>query len=94
MPITYPCRSPQEIGEQLQKIGREFGVTTGRKRRCGWFDLMVARYSTLINGYNSIIVTKLDIMDTFEEVKIGIQYKLDGEVLDSMPGEKQFRIRD
>ena len=80
----------QEIGDQLQKIGREFGVTTGRKRRCGWFDLMVARYSTLINGYTSVIITKLDIMDTFEEVKIGVQYKLNGEVLVSMPGKKHL----
>ena len=80
----------QEIGEQLQKIGRELGVTTGRKRRCGWFDLVVAQYSKLINGYNSVIITKLDVMDTFEEVKIGVQYKLDGKVLDSMPGKEQL----
>lgn len=63
------------------------GVTTGRKRRCGWFDVMVARYSCMINGYTSIALTKIDIFDTFDEIKIGKCYYLDGKKLDSIPGK-------
>ena len=70
----------------MQKLGREFGVTTGRKRRCGWFDVMVAKYSNMVNGFTSIALTKLDILDDFEEVKIGVAYTLEGRRLDSMPG--------
>ena len=76
----------QEIGDNLQRIGHEFGVTTGRKRRCGWFDVMVAKYSTLVNGYTSIALTKIDVLDTFDEVKIGVSYKLNGKELQSIPG--------
>ena len=77
----------QEIGNTLQERGREFGVTTGRRRRCGWFDMVVARYCSMINGFTSITIAKLDVMDTLEEVKIGIAYKLDGKLLESMPRE-------
>lgn len=84
----FPTELHNEIGERLQKIGKEFGVTTGRKRRCGWFDVVVARYSNMINGFTSIALTKLDILDTFEEVKIGVAYKLDGKVLENFPAEQ------
>jgi len=64
-----------EEGEKLQQIGREFGTTTGRKRRCGWFDAVVARYSALINGLTGIALTKIDIFDDFDEIKICTAYK-------------------
>ena len=76
----------QEIGNYLQEVGREYGVTTGRRRRCGWLDLVVMKHSCLINGYDSLNLTKLDILDDLSEVKIAVQYKLDGEELPGFPG--------
>jgi adenylosuccinate synthase len=74
-------------GEQLQRIGREFGVTTGRKRRCGWLDLVVVKYSAQVNCYSQINLTKLDILDSFEEIRVATSYKLDGEELDTFPAD-------
>ena len=62
-------------GEKIQNIGKEFGVTTGRKRRCGWFDLPIAKYSAQINGLTGIALTKLDVFDTFDKIKLCIAYK-------------------
>ncbi|KAE9381583.1 Adenylosuccinate synthetase [Stipitochalara longipes BDJ] len=76
-----------EVGTKLQEIGREWGVTTGRRRRCGWLDLVVVKYSAAINHYTSLNVTKLDILDTFPTIKVATAY-LDpttGEELDSFP---------
>ena len=64
-------------------------MTTGRKRRCGWFDVMVAKYSHLVNGFSKIALTKLDVLDKFEEISIGVSYSLDGKKLDSMPGKER-----
>ncbi|CAG8973891.1 hypothetical protein HYALB_00003669 [Hymenoscyphus albidus] len=64
----------EEVGVKLQEIGREFGVTTGRRRRCGWQDLVVVKYSTQINHYTEINLTKLDVLDTFKTIKIATQY--------------------
>ncbi|KAJ3539152.1 hypothetical protein NM208_g5609 [Fusarium decemcellulare] len=75
------------IGTKLQEIGREWGTSTGRRRRCGWLDLVVVKYSNSINYYTSLNLTKLDILDTFETIKIAIAYKIDGEELDSYPAD-------
>ena len=77
----------QDIGVQLQEIGLEFGATTGRRRRCGWLDLVVMKHSALINGYDSLNLTKLDILDGFEEIKIGVKYVVDGKDLAGFPGK-------
>ena len=74
-------------GEKLQKIGREFGVTTGRPRRCGWLDLVLVKYSAQVNCYTQINLTKLDILDSFEKIRVAIGYKLDGEELDTFPAD-------
>ena len=74
-----------KLVKTLQDIGAEFGVTTGRKRRCGWLDLVVLKYSTLINGYTSLNITKLDVLDTFKEIQIGVSYTYKGEKLNSFP---------
>lgn len=71
----FPSESIDEWGERLQTIGKEFGVTTGRKRRCGWLDLNVVKYSAAINSYTAINLTKLDILDTFPEIKIAVSYR-------------------
>jgi adenylosuccinate synthase len=71
----FPSEALDEDGAKLQDIGREFGVTTGRKRRCGWLDLHVVKYSAAINAYTEINLTKLDILDSFAEIKIAVAYR-------------------
>ena len=76
-----------ETGEKIQTIGAEFGVTTGRKRRCGWFDGVIAKYSVLVGGISTIALTKLDVFDTFDEIKLCVAYKnkKTGEITESYP---------
>ncbi|KAA0167737.1 hypothetical protein FNF31_00672 [Cafeteria roenbergensis] len=81
-----------DIGLHLQTVGAEIGVTTGRKRRCGWLDAVVMRYSHMVNGYASINITKLDVLDELEEVRIGVAYSLDGQVLP--PGMMPSTLED
>ncbi|ODQ64862.1 Adenylosuccinate synthetase [Nadsonia fulvescens var. elongata DSM 6958] len=81
----FPTEQLNEVGEHLQTVGAEFGVTTGRKRRCGWLDLVVLKYSTFVNGYTSLNITKLDVLDKLPEIKVGIQYRHNGKVLESFP---------
>ena len=81
----FPTELSGDIEEKLQTIGKEFGVTTGRRRRCGWFDGVVARYSHLINGFTGVAILKLDVLDSFEEINIGVKYRIDGEVFESVP---------
>ena len=72
----FPTELVNEIGEALQEKGHEFGVTSGRKRRCGWLDLNVIKYSHMLNGFTSINLTKLDVLSGFEEIKIATHYRL------------------
>ncbi|KAK3094154.1 hypothetical protein FSP39_024769 [Pinctada imbricata] len=82
----FPTELHCELGESLRNQGHEYGVTTGRPRRVGWLDMVMLRYSQMINGFTEIAITKLDILDTFKEVKIGIAYELDGKKnYDSFP---------
>ena len=76
-----------ETGEKLRTIGGEFGVTTGRPRRCGWFDAISAKYSVLVGGLSEVAITKLDVLDSFEEIKVAIAYKnkITGETTKSYP---------
>lgn len=75
------------MGDHLQHVGAEFGVTTGRRRRCGWLDLVVLKHSCLINGYDALNLTKLDVLDDLDEIKIGIGYVVDGQILPGFPGQ-------
>lgn len=81
----FPTEQLNKVGETLQDVGAEYGVTTGRKRRCGWLDLVVLKYSNLINGYTSLNITKLDVLDKFKEIEVGVAYKLNGKELPSFP---------
>ena len=74
-------------GEKIQNIGKEFGVTTGRKRRCGWFDLPIAKYSTQVSGLTGIALTKLDVFDTFDKIKLCVAYKdvRNGKIYEDYP---------
>ncbi|XP_075147779.1 adenylosuccinate synthetase [Haematobia irritans] len=83
----FPSEQLNEIGELLQTRGFEVGVTTKRKRRCGWLDIPLLRYTSLVNGYTCICLTKLDILDTLDEIKVAVAYKrADGKTLDHFPG--------
>ncbi|KAK2117905.1 Adenylosuccinate synthetase isozyme 2 [Saguinus oedipus] len=86
---AFPTEQENEIGELLQTRGREFGVTTGRKRRCGWLDLVLLKYAHMINGFTALALTKLDILDMFTEIKVGVAYKLDGEIIPHIPANQE-----
>jgi adenylosuccinate synthase len=94
--IRFDCNflSPvcQDIGIHLQEVGREYGTTTGRRRRCGWLDLVVLKYSCLVNGYDKLNLTKLDVLDQLSEIKVGVKYLLDGKELSSFPGTFSFHF--
>ena len=81
----FPTELKDTIGENLRSLGHEFGATTGRPRRCGWFDAVAMRYSTIINGIEQIAVTKLDVLDTLEEIKICVGYEVNGKRLKQFP---------
>ena len=70
----FPTELKDAVGQEIQKIGKEFGATTGRPRRCGWFDAVAASYSIKLNGINEIVITKLDILSTFDNIKICTDY--------------------
>lgn len=86
----FPSEQLNDIGEKLQSIGMEFGVTTGRKRRCGWLDLVVVKYSHSINWYDSINLTKLDVLDDFDEIKVATSYEYQGHKLTSFPADLEI----
>ncbi|MCB1330274.1 MAG: adenylosuccinate synthase [Maritimibacter sp.] len=90
----FPTELFDAVGERLGERGHEFGTTTGRKRRCGWFDATLVRQTCAINGINGICLTKLDVLDGFEELKICTGYELDGETLDYLPtaADQQARV--
>lgn len=83
----FPTELHDATGERLRSIGSEFGATTGRPRRCGWLDAFALRYSVIVNGISEIALTKMDVLDTFDEIKICTAYKLDGKVLKSIPAD-------
>ncbi|KAF3047656.1 hypothetical protein E8E12_011220 [Didymella heteroderae] len=81
----FPTEQLNEVGEKLQKVGHEVGVTTGRKRRCGWLDLVVLKHSHACNDYTTLNLTKLDVLDDFEELKIATSYSHKGQKLEGFP---------
>ncbi|RMX96680.1 hypothetical protein D0867_13052 [Hortaea werneckii] len=83
----FPSEQLNEFGERLQSVGKEFGVTTGRKRRCGWLDLVLVKFSHTINWYDCFNLTKLDILDDFDEIKVATEYRYKGEKLASFPAD-------
>ena len=82
----FPTELNDETGETIRELAQEFGVTTGRPRRVGWFDAVAAGYSMQVNGYTSAVVTRLDVLDGFDSVKICTAYELDGEIIHEFPG--------
>jgi len=82
-----PTEAPPAVAERIRQLGDEFGATTGRPRRCGWFDAVVVRYAVRVNGLTGLAVTKLDVLDTFAEIPVCVGYRREGDVLDSMPAD-------
>jgi len=81
----FPTELEDATGEQLRKIGNEFGATTGRPRRCGWMDGVALRFACMINGVTKLVITKADVLDAFEELKICTAYKINGEMSTEIP---------
>ena len=82
-----PTEMEGELGERTRKLGNEFGATTGRPRRCGWFDAVVVRYAGRVNGLTDLAVTKLDVLDTFDKIALCSAYEIDGELHDQFPAD-------
>jgi adenylosuccinate synthase len=89
----FPTEQKNEIGEFLGTRGHEFGVVTGRKRRCGWFDAVLVRQAVAVNGIKGIALTKLDVLDGLDEIKVCVGYLLDGEVIDYLPASQGAQAR-
>ncbi|MFC1639906.1 adenylosuccinate synthase [Gemmatimonadota bacterium] len=83
----FPTEKDDEAGEALRKMGGEYGATTGRPRRCGWFDAVVGRYASRVNGFTNLAVTKLDVLDTLPTIPVCVGYHYRGERLDVFPAD-------
>jgi adenylosuccinate synthase len=89
----FPTELTDEIGERLGQRGQEFGVVTGRKRRCGWFDACLVRQVARVSGLDGIALTKLDVLDGFAEINVCVAYDLDGQRIDSLPAGQNAQAR-
>ena len=89
----FPCELDDAIGTHLATVGREVGVNTGRPRRCGWFDAVLVRQTVKTNGINGIALTKLDVLDGLDELKICVGYRLDGKEIDYLPASQGQQAR-
>jgi adenylosuccinate synthase len=83
----FPTELFDEVGEELRRIGHEFGAVTGRPRRCGWLDLVALKYAVMVDGVTGLIMMKSDVMDDFDTVKVATAYKINGEIVDYFPYE-------
>lgn len=84
----FPSEDHGPLGEKIRQVGKEFGSVTGRPRRCGWFDIPLARYTGAVNGIDSLIVTKLDVLDELPEIPVCIGYKVNGQTVTDMPATR------
>jgi adenylosuccinate synthase len=82
---AFPSEDTTAVGEHIRRAGNEFGSVTGRPRRCGWFDVPLLRYTAEVNGFDSLIITKLDVLDELEEIPVCVAYEVDGNVVTQMP---------
>ena len=89
----FPTEQDNEVGRTLGKRGKEFGVVTGRPRRCGWFDAVLVRQTVRTGGIQGLAFTKLDILDGFDEIKVCIGYRLDGREIDYLPASEHAQAR-
>jgi adenylosuccinate synthase len=89
----FPTELHDEIGARIGRIGNEFGTNTGRPRRCGWFDAALTRQTVRTSGIDGVALTKLDVLDGFDEIKICTHYHLDGARIDYMPANPAAQAR-
>jgi adenylosuccinate synthase len=89
----FPSEQDNEIGHRIGDRGREFGTVTGRRRRCGWFDAVLLRQTVKTSGINGLALTKLDILDGFDEIKVAVRYRLDGREIDYLPAGEGAQAR-
>lgn len=89
----FPTELTDEVGETIGSRGHEFGTVTGRKRRCGWFDAVLVRQVAKVSGIDGIALTKLDVLDGFDEIKVCVGYMVDGERMDSFPASASLQAR-
>jgi adenylosuccinate synthase len=89
----FPSELLNEEGEKLRDIGKEYGATTGRPRRCGWLDLVALKYSLMLNGVTQLIMTKTDVLDTFDVIKVATAYAIEGELTDQMPFDLEADVK-
>ena len=91
----FPTELKNETGEHLGKVGKEFGTVTSRKRRCGWFDGVLVRQTIKVSGINGIALTKLDVLDELDEIKMCVAYELDGKKVDYLPAavDDQLKVK-
>ncbi len=89
----FPSEDHGPEGERIRKAGHEFGSVTGRPRRCGWFDVPLLRYTAMVNGFDSLILTKLDVLDELDEIPVCTAYDLDGQIGESMPAQQEALCR-
>ena len=81
----FPTEESNDVGEKLGKIGNEFGTVTGRKRRCGWLDIVMLKKAITVSGINGLVLTKLDVLDSFTDIKICTSYKIDDQIFEDYP---------
>lgn len=86
----FPTELNDRVGKLLGDLGAEFGTTTGRRRRCGWFDAVIGRYAVRINGLDCLAITKLDVLDELEEIKVCVAYEIDGEICNHFPTNASY----
>ena len=89
----FPTELHGELGELLTSRGAEFGTTTGRKRRCGWFDAVIGRYAVRINGLDCLAITKMDVLDDLDEIKVCVAYEIDGKRCEDFPSSSRIFAR-
>ncbi|PIX25079.1 MAG: adenylosuccinate synthase, partial [Deltaproteobacteria bacterium CG_4_8_14_3_um_filter_45_9] len=86
----FPTELQDEVGEKIRQKGGEYGATTGRPRRCGWFDAVVVNHSIRVNGIREIVITKLDVLNDFDTINICVGYRMDGKVLYHFPSNLEI----
>src|SRR5262249_15478434 len=89
----FPTELHDQVGRLIGDRGNEFGTNTGRRRRCGWFDAVLARQAARTSGSDGLALTKLDILDGFEEIKVATAYRLDGKEIDYLPASQSAQAR-
>src|SRR5579875_1615661 len=85
----FPSEDLTEMGEQLRRAGNEYGSVTGRPRRCGWFDVPLLRYTAEVNGFDSLVMTKLDVLDELDQIPVCVAYEINGDITEQMPAGRR-----